>query len=107
MIYSQKEGGELLIKHGELPKERIGAVKIEGCLHISTREDIIINIELLEELSNIYKANILLYESSGDKLAPYLSLEFDDYIIYIINVSAGDKIPQKEVPKLPNPTTLR
>ncbi|XP_010316929.1 urease accessory protein G-like isoform X1 [Solanum lycopersicum] len=99
-----KEDGEFLIKHGALPEERIRAVETGGCPHAAIREDISINLGPLEELSNLYKADILLCESGGEKfliadnLAANFSRELADYIIYIIDVSAGDKIPRKGGP---------
>ncbi|KAI5670867.1 hypothetical protein M9H77_11231 [Catharanthus roseus] len=106
-----KEDGEFLIKNGALPEERIRAVETGGCPHAAIREDISINLGPLEELSNLYKADILLCESGGaltcilcftflgaDNLAANFSRELADYIIYIIDVSAGDKIPRKGGP---------
>ncbi|KAG8069212.1 hypothetical protein GUJ93_ZPchr0005g14520 [Zizania palustris] len=93
-----KEDGEFLIKHGALPEERIRAVETGGCPHAAIREDISINLGPLEELSNLYKADILLCESGGDNLAANFSRELADYIIYIIDVSGGDKIPRKGGP---------
>ncbi|KAE9452538.1 hypothetical protein C3L33_15562, partial [Rhododendron williamsianum] len=81
-----------------LPEERIRAVETGGCPHAAIREDISINLGPLEELSNLYKADILLCESGGDNLAANFSRELADYIIYIIDVSAGDKIPRKGGP---------
>lgn len=60
-----KEDGEFLVKHGALPPERIRAVETGGCPHAAIREDISINLGPLEELSNLYKADILLIESGG------------------------------------------
>ncbi|THG14608.1 hypothetical protein TEA_014225 [Camellia sinensis var. sinensis] len=93
-----KEDGEFLVKHGALPEERIRAVETGGCPHAAIREDISINLGPLEELSNLYKADILLCESGGDNLAANFSRELADYIIYIIDVSGGDKIPRKGGP---------
>uniref|UniRef100_A0A803QWU5 Urease accessory protein G n=1 Tax=Cannabis sativa TaxID=3483 RepID=A0A803QWU5_CANSA len=93
-----KEDGEFLVKHGALPEERIRAVETGGCPHAAIREDISINLGPLEELSNLFKADILLCESGGDNLAANFSRELADYIIYIIDVSGGDKIPRKGGP---------
>ncbi|XP_074584511.1 urease accessory protein G [Curcuma longa] len=93
-----KEDGEFLVKNGALPEERIRAVETGGCPHAAIREDISINLGPLEELSNLYKADILLCESGGDNLAANFSRELADYIIYIIDVSGGDKIPRKGGP---------
>ncbi|KAK7849816.1 urease accessory protein g [Quercus suber] len=93
-----KEDGEFLVKNGALPEERIRAVETGGCPHAAIREDISINLGPLEELSNLFKADILLCESGGDNLAANFSRELADYIIYIIDVSGGDKIPRKGGP---------
>ncbi|KAL9301641.1 Urease accessory protein G [Arabidopsis thaliana] len=93
-----KEDGEFLVKNGALPEERIRAVETGGCPHAAIREDISINLGPLEELSNLFKADLLLCESGGDNLAANFSRELADYIIYIIDVSAGDKIPRKGGP---------
>lgn len=93
-----KEDGEFLVKHGALAPERICAVQTGGCPHAAIREDISINLGPLEELSQSFKADILLCESGGDNLAANFSRELADYIIYIIDVSGGDKIPRKGGP---------
>lgn len=63
-----KEDGEFLVKNGALPEERIRAVETGGCPHAAIREDISINLGPLEELSNLYKADMLLCESGGGNL---------------------------------------
>lgn len=93
-----KEDGEFLVKNEALPVERIRAVETGGCPHAAIREDISINLGPLEELSNLYNADLLLCESGGDNLAANFSRELADYIIYIIDVSGGDKIPRKGGP---------
>ncbi|CAI6012288.1 unnamed protein product [Closterium sp. NIES-65] len=97
-IFTQ-EDGEFLIKHAALsPPGRIRAVETGGCPHAAIREDISINLGPLEELSSEFKADMLLCESGGDNLAANFSRELADYIIYIIDVSGGDKIPRKGGP---------
>lgn len=60
-----KEDGEFLVKHKALPEERIRAVETGGCPHAAIRDDISINLGPLEELSNLYRTDILLCESGG------------------------------------------
>lgn len=60
-----KEDGEFLVKNGALPEERIRAVETGGCPHAAIREDISINLGPLEELSKLFKTDILLCESGG------------------------------------------
>ncbi|RID65348.1 hypothetical protein BRARA_D00548 [Brassica rapa] len=92
---NMEEDSEFLVKHGALPEERIRAVETGGCPHAAIREDISINLGSLEELSNLFKTDLLLCESGG---AANFSRELADYIIYIIDVSTGDKIPRKGGP---------
>lgn len=93
-----KEDGEFLTRNGALPANRIRAVETGGCPHAAIREDISINLGPLEELSVAFDADILLCESGGDNLAANFSRELADFIIYIIDVSGGDKIPRKGGP---------
>ena len=62
------------------------------------REDISANLSALEELHREFNTDILLIESGGDNLAANYSRELADYIIYVIDVSGGDKIPRKGGP---------
>ncbi|PRQ29423.1 putative urease accessory protein UreG [Rosa chinensis] len=87
-----------LMKKNKCDYCRIRAVETGGCPHAAIREDISINLGPIEELSNLYKADILLCESGGDNLAANFSRELAVYIIYIIDVSGGDKIPRKGGP---------
>jgi urease accessory protein len=69
-----------------------------GCPHAAIREDISANLLALEELSHKFKTQLLLIESGGDNLAANYSRELADYIIYVIDVAGGDKIPRKGGP---------
>ncbi|KAL8280221.1 hypothetical protein RQP46_007335 [Phenoliferia psychrophenolica] len=62
------------------------------------REDISANMGALEELQAEYGCELLFVESGGDNLAANYSRELADYIIYVIDVSGGDKIPRKGGP---------
>ena len=93
-IFTQ-EDAEFLIKHNALPKERIRAVETGGCPHAAIREDISANIAACESLQAAFHTELLLVESGGDNLAANYSRELADYIIYVIDVSGGDKIPRK------------
>lgn len=52
----------------------------------------------LEALNAQHKPDILLIESGGDNLAANYSRELADYIIYVIDVAGGDKVPRKGGP---------
>jgi urease accessory protein len=93
-----REDGEFLIKHEALPAERIRAVETGGCPHAAIREDIAQNLLALEELSSRFRPDLLLIESGGDNLAANFSRELADYIIYVIDVAGGDKVPRKGGP---------
>jgi urease accessory protein len=93
-----KEDGEFLIRNQALAAERIRAVETGGCPHAAIREDISANLVALEELHALFKPELLLIESGGDNLAANYSRELADYIIYVIDVAGGDKVPRKGGP---------
>jgi urease accessory protein len=93
-----REDCEFLIRHSALPAERIRAIETGGCPHAAVREDISANLAALEDLHRQFGTDILLIESGGDNLAANYSRELADYIIYVIDVSGGDKIPRKGGP---------
>lgn len=93
-----REDGEFLLRNEALAAERIRAVETGGCPHAAIREDISMNLAALEELSGLFHTELLLLESGGDNLAANFSRELADYIIYVIDVAGGDKIPRKGGP---------
>ncbi|KIY68707.1 urease accessory protein ureG [Cylindrobasidium torrendii FP15055 ss-10] len=93
-----REDQEFLIKNKALPAERILAIETGGCPHAAIREDISANMGALETLQAKFGCQILFVESGGDNLAANYSRELADYIIYVIDVSGGDKIPRKGGP---------
>jgi urease accessory protein len=93
-----REDAEFLTKHQALPASRIRAIETGGCPHAAVREDISANLAALEDLHREFNTDILLIESGGDNLAANYSRELADYIIYVIDVSGGDKIPRKGGP---------
>lgn len=93
-----REDCEFLTKHRALPAERIRALETGGCPHAAVREDISGNLSMLTDLHGEFGTDILLIESGGDNLAANYSRELADFIIYVIDVSGGDKIPRKGGP---------
>ena len=93
-----KEDGEFLAKHEALPIERIRAVETGGCPHAAIREDIGANLSEVESLTGKFNPEFCLFESGGDNLAANFSRELADFIIYVIDVCGGDKIPRKGGP---------
>ncbi|KXN88131.1 hypothetical protein AN958_07590 [Leucoagaricus sp. SymC.cos] len=93
-----REDQEFLIKNKALPPSRIQAIETGGCPHAAIREDISANMGALEALQAKFGCQLLFVESGGDNLAANYSRELADYIIYVIDVSGGDKIPRKGGP---------
>ena len=97
-IYT-KEDAEFLIRAGSLPAERILGIETGGCPHTAIREDASINLAGVAEMQNRFPdLDVILIESGGDNLAATFSPELADLTIYVIDVSAGDKIPRKGGP---------
>jgi len=97
-IYT-KEDAEFLIRNGALSEDRIIGVETGGCPHTAIREDASANLEAVAELSRRFQGlELVLVESGGDNLAATFSPELSDLTLYVIDVSAGDKIPRKGGP---------
>ncbi|OBS09245.1 urease accessory protein UreG [Acidihalobacter prosperus] len=97
-IYT-REDAEFLIRHDALPTERIVGVETGGCPHTAIREDASMNLAAVDELvARIPSLDLVFVESGGDNLSATFSPELSDLTIYVIDVSAGDKIPRKGGP---------
>jgi urease accessory protein len=97
-IYT-KEDAEFLTRSGALPPERIMGVETGGCPHTAIREDASINLAAVADLEARFPGlELVIIESGGDNLAATFSPELADLTIYVIDVSAGDKIPRKGGP---------
>jgi urease accessory protein len=97
-IYT-REDAEFLTRSGALVPERIAGVETGGCPHTAIREDASINLAAVHDMAMKFpKLEILFIESGGDNLAATFSPELADLTIYVIDVSAGDKIPRKGGP---------
>lgn len=97
-IYT-KEDAEFLTRAGSLPPERIMGIETGGCPHTAIREDASMNLAGVAQLCRMFPAlDVMLIESGGDNLAATFSPELADLTIYVIDVSAGDKIPRKGGP---------
>ena len=97
-IYT-KEDAEFLTRAGALAPERIMGVETGGCPHTAIREDASINLAAVAEMAARFPGLELIFvESGGDNLAATFSPELADLTLYVIDVSAGDKIPRKGGP---------
>lgn len=97
-IYT-KEDAEFLNRSGALPTERIMGVETGGCPHTAIREDASINLAAVADMRATFPGlDVIIIESGGDNLAATFSPELADITIYVIDVSAGDKIPRKGGP---------
>ena len=94
-----REDAEFLTRAGSLPAERILGIETGGCPHTAIREDASINLAGIARMRARFPAlEMILIESGGDNLAATFSPELADLTIYVIDVSAGDKIPRKGGP---------
>ncbi|CEL91607.1 unnamed protein product [Vitrella brassicaformis CCMP3155] len=93
-----REDWEFLVKNKALPEERMRAVETGGCPHAAIREDYALNMEAVKELTECYHPAMVIVESGGDNLAANFSRELADFIIYVIDVAGGDKVPRKGGP---------
>jgi len=97
-IYT-REDQQFLIRSQALPEERILGVETGGCPHTAIREDASMNLAAVDELSERFdNLDFIMVESGGDNLSATFSPELADLTIYVIDVSAGDKIPRKGGP---------
>ena len=97
-IYTQ-EDAQFLIRHAALNEDRIIGVETGGCPHTAIREDASMNLAAVAELNNRFEdLDVVFVESGGDNLSATFSPELSDLTIYVIDVSAGDKIPRKGGP---------
>ena len=97
-IYT-REDQQFLIRSQALPEDRIMGVETGGCPHTAIREDASMNLAAVDELCERWEnLDFIMVESGGDNLSATFSPELADLTIYVIDVSAGDKIPRKGGP---------
>jgi urease accessory protein len=97
-IYT-REDAEFLTRARVLAEERIMGVETGGCPHTAIREDAPMNLAAVADMTARFpNLDIVFVESCGDNLSATFSPELADITIYVIDVSAGDKIPRKGGP---------
>ncbi|RAR64298.1 urease accessory protein [Onishia taeanensis] len=97
-IYT-REDADFLLSHEALPADRILGVETGGCPHTAIREDASMNLAAIDDLQSRHPGlELVLVESGGDNLSATFSPELSDLTLYVIDVSAGDKIPRKGGP---------
>ena len=97
-IYTEEDAA-FLVRNEALVPERIIGVETGGCPHTAIREDASINLAAIEQMVGTFPSlDLVFVESGGDNLAATFSPELADLTIYVIDVSAGDKIPRKGGP---------
>ena len=96
--FFHSEDADFLHSHHALAADRISAIETGGCPHAAVREDISANLLALQSLHSQHATDLLLIESGGDNLAANYSRELADFIIYVIDVAGGDKVPRKGGP---------
>ena len=93
------EDALILTRAEALPAERILGVETGGCPHTAVREDISMNLDAIDELTSRFdNLDLIFVESGGDNLAATFSPELVDGLIFVIDVSEGEKIPRKGGP---------
>lgn len=93
------EDAKILARESVLPEERIIGLETGGCPHTAIREDASINLAAVDQMNAKFpNLDLIFIESGGDNLAATFSPELADITIYVIDVSAGDKIPRKGGP---------
>ena len=97
-IYTH-EDAKFLTEHEALDADRILGVETGGCPHTAIREDASMNLAAIDQLLARHgELDVVFVESGGDNLSATFSPELSDFTIYVIDVSAGDKIPRKGGP---------
>lgn len=97
-IYT-KEDAQFLTRNGALTEDRIIGVETGGCPHTAIREDASMNLSAVDGLQEkLPGLQMVFVESGGDNLSATFSPELSDLTVYVIDVSAGDKIPRKGGP---------
>jgi urease accessory protein len=97
-IYT-REDQEILIRAEALPAQRIVGVETGGCPHTAIREDASMNLAAVADLQAQFpELDVVFIESGGDNLSATFSPELADLMIYVIDVSEGEKIPRKGGP---------
>jgi urease accessory protein len=97
-IYTH-EDAQFLTRNNALTADRIIGVETGGCPHTAIREDASMNLAAIDELHERHPdLDFVLVESGGDNLSATFSPELSDLTLYVIDVSAGDKIPRKGGP---------
>ena len=97
-IYT-REDADFLLRHEALDADRILGVETGGCPHTAIREDASMNLAAIDDLQSRHpNLELVLVESGGDNLSATFSPELSDLTLYVIDVSAGDKIPRKGGP---------
>lgn len=84
---------------GILEAEKIVDVETGAYPHTAIREDPSMNLAAVEELESKFPNSDLIFtESGGDNLTLTFGSALADLFIYVIDVTAGDKIPRKSDP---------
>lgn len=94
-IYTQ-EDVEFLMRNETLTPERIVGVETGGHPYTVIHEDASVNLEAVDQLNRRFPGlELILVESGGNSLSTTSGPELSDLILYVIGVSADDKILRK------------
>ena len=86
----------LATERGLLPENMVIGLATGGCPHTAVREDLSMNLSIIEEMEeNHPELDLIIIESGGDNITTTFSPILADYFMYIIDVAGGDKYPRK------------
>ncbi len=98
-IYTKEDARVPDPRRARCRRSASSGVETGGCPHTAIREDASINLAAVAEMrARFPDLDLIFIESGGDNLAATFSPELADLTIYVIDVSAGDKIPRKGGP---------
>jgi urease accessory protein len=97
-IYTD-EDARLIKAMGVLPEERIRAVETGACPHTAIRDDVTMNLLVVEDMERQFgPLDLVLVESGGDNLTATFSPALVDAQIFVLDVAGGGDVARKGGP---------
>ncbi|MDR1798862.1 MAG: urease accessory protein UreG [Bifidobacteriaceae bacterium] len=97
-IYTD-EDARLIKAMGVLPEDRIRAVETGACPHTAIRDDVSMNLLVVEDMERQFAPlDLVLVESGGDNLTATFSPALVDAQIFVLDVAGGGDVARKGGP---------
>jgi urease accessory protein len=97
-IYTD-EDARLIKSMGVLADDRIRAVETGACPHTAIRDDITMNLLVVEDMEQAFApVDLVLVESGGDNLTATFSPALIDAQIFVLDVAGGGDVARKGGP---------